>query len=97
MMARANREFLRGLYGVIKDCDEHIRFCFLTGVSKFSKAGLFSGLNNLRDITLSPAYGTICGYTDDDHRYGVRARTRRISTGTGSGIGTTATAGAGPG
>ena len=65
-VARANREFLRGFYGVIKDCDEHIRFCFLTGVSKFSKAGLFSGLNNLEDITLSPAYGTICGYTDDD-------------------------------
>ena len=65
-VAQANREFLRGFYGVIKDCDEHIRFCFLTGVSKFSKAGLFSGLNNLRDITLSPAYGTICGYTDDD-------------------------------
>ena len=65
-VARANREFLRGFYGVIKDCDEHIRFCLLTGVSKFSKAGLFSGLNNLRDITLSPAYGTICGYTDAD-------------------------------
>ena len=65
-VARANREFLRGFYGVIKDCDEHIRFCLLTGVSKFSKAGLFSGLNNLEDITLSPAYGTICGYTDDD-------------------------------
>ena len=64
--ARANRNFLRGFYGVIKDCEEHIRFCFLTGVSKFSKAGLFSGLNNLRDITLSPAYATICGYTDDD-------------------------------
>ena len=65
-VARANRNFLRSLYGVIKDCDEHIRFCFLTGVSKFSKAGLFSGLNNLEDITLSPTYGAICGYTDDD-------------------------------
>ena len=64
--AGANRDFLRGFYGVIKDCDEHIRFCFLAGVSKLLKAGLFSGLNNLRDITLSPAYGTICGYKDDD-------------------------------
>ena len=65
-VAQANRDFLRRFYGAIKDCDEHIRFCFLTGVSKFSKAGLFSGLNNLRDITLDRRYGTICGYTDAD-------------------------------
>ncbi|XGA81161.1 AAA family ATPase [Halomonas sp. CH40] len=38
----------------------------LTGVSKFSKVSLFSGLNNLRDITLSPDYAAICGYTDED-------------------------------
>ena len=65
-VARANRDYLRGLYSVIKDCDSHIGFCFLTGVSKFSKVSLFSGLNNLRDITLSPTYSAICGYTEDD-------------------------------
>ena len=65
-VARANRDYLRGLYGVIKDCDAHIRFSFLTGVSKFSKVNLFSGLNNLRDITLDPRYSTICGYTEAD-------------------------------
>ena len=65
-LARSNRDYLRGLYGMIKSCDEHIRFVFLTGVSKFSKVSLFSGLNNLRDITLNPAYSEICGYTDMD-------------------------------
>ena len=65
-LARANRDYLRGLYGMIKSCDAHIRFCFLTGVSKFSKVSLFSGLNNLRDITLNPDYSAICGYTDTD-------------------------------
>ena len=65
-VARANRDFLRGLYGVVKDCDAHIRFSFITGVSKFSKVSLFSGLNNLTDITLEPGYSTICGYTDVD-------------------------------
>ena len=65
-VARANRSLLRGLYGVIKECDEHIRFTFLTGVSKFSKVSLFSGLNNLEDITLDPAYSAICGYTEAD-------------------------------
>ncbi len=64
--ARANRDFLRGLYAVIKDADAHVRFTFLTGVSKFSKVSLFSGLNNLTDITLEPAYSAVCGYTDRD-------------------------------
>ena len=64
--ARANRDYLRGLYSAIKASDAHIRFTLLTGVSKFSKVSLFSGLNNLTDITLEPAYSAICGYTDDD-------------------------------
>ena len=65
-IARANRDYLHGLYSVIKDCDDHVRFCFLTGVSKFSKVSLFSGLNNLRDITLSRTYSSICGYAESD-------------------------------
>ena len=63
-LARANRDFLLSLYGVIKACDERLRFVFLTGVSRFSRAGIFSGLNNLRDITLDPRFAAICGYTD---------------------------------
>ena len=65
-IARANRDYLRGLYGVIKDCDAHVRFTFLTGISKFSKVNLFSQLNNLADITLDPVYSSICGYTEGD-------------------------------
>ena len=65
-IARANRDFLRGLYATIKDSDAHVKFVFLTGVSKFSKVSLFSGLNNLIDITLEPHYSALCGYTDAD-------------------------------
>ena len=65
-VARANRSFLRGLYSVIKSCDAHIKFTLLTGVSKFSKVSIFSGLNNLMDITLDPRYSTICGYREQD-------------------------------
>ena len=65
-IARANRDFLRGLYAVIKASDAHVRFTFITGVSKFSKVSLFSGLNNLTDITLEPSYSALCGYTDAD-------------------------------
>ena len=64
--ARANRDDLRGLYGTIKDCDAHVELTFITGVSRFSKVSLFSGLNNLTDLTLNPHYSAICGYTDAD-------------------------------
>lgn len=62
-IATEMRNGLRNFYSVIKDSDEHIRFAFLTGVSKFSKVSVFSGLNNLEDITLDARYSTICGYT----------------------------------
>ena len=60
------REGLKNLYSVLKDADAHIKFAFLTGVSKFSKVSLFSGLNNLEDITLNARYSALCGYTDED-------------------------------
>ena len=65
-MAAANRDYLRGFYGIIKDSAEHVRFVFVTGVSMFSRVSLFSGLNNLRNISLDPEFATICGYTDAD-------------------------------
>ena len=65
-LAVANRDYLRGFYGVIKDCAEHVRFVFVTGVSMFTKVSLFSDLNNLTDISLDPRYASICGYADRD-------------------------------
>jgi hypothetical protein len=60
------REGLKNFYSVIKDCDAHIRLVFITGVSKFSKVSLFSGLNNLNDISMDAAYSAICSYTEAD-------------------------------
>ena len=60
------REGLKNIYSVLKGADQHLQFVLLTGVSKFSKVSLFSGLNNLDDITLNPKYSAICGYTDND-------------------------------
>ena len=65
-LARANRDFLCGFYGGLKFSDEHLRFVFFTGVSKFSKVSLFSGLNNLVDITLDPVYSSVCGFTETE-------------------------------
>jgi len=64
--AKEHREYIKGLYSILKGVDEYIQFAFLTGVSKFSKASIFSGLNNLSDISLNPKYGNICGYTQAD-------------------------------
>ena len=65
-LAQAMREQLHGFYSIIKTADEHLRFVMLTGVSKFSKVSIFSGLNNLEDISLNPDYGSVCGYTEND-------------------------------
>ncbi len=65
-VALAIRGKLKTLYGVLKGVDAHLRFVMLTGVTKFSKVSLFSGLNNLDDITLDPAWSTLCGYSTQE-------------------------------
>ncbi len=60
------RDVLRDLYSVIKGQDAHLRFSMLTGVSKFSKVNIFSGLNSPTDITLKRKYSALCGYTQDE-------------------------------
>ncbi len=64
----AFRDRLRSMYSVLKTCDAHIRFAMLTGVSRFKDLGIFSGLNNLEDITLDTSVATICGFTEDELR-----------------------------
>ena len=65
-LAQQMRKQLHGFYSIIKAADEHLRFVLLTGVSKFSKVSIFSGLNNLEDISLEPQYANVCGYTEHD-------------------------------
>jgi hypothetical protein len=60
------REVLKGFYTTLKGLDEYIKFVLVTGVSKFAKVSLFSGLNQLEDISLSKEYGNICGYTQEE-------------------------------
>ncbi len=64
--ARAMRDGLRNLYSVIKGADAHIRFTFMTGIHKVHTGTLFSGLNNLNDLTVSREYSALCGYTETD-------------------------------
>ena len=64
--ARRQRDILKNFYEILKGSDQYLRFVFITGVSKFSKVSVFSGLNNLRDITLSPHFATLAGYTQEE-------------------------------
>ena len=60
------RDILKGFYEVLKGLDEYLRFVFLTGVSKFSKVGVFSGLNHLKDITLDNRNCALLGMTQEE-------------------------------
>jgi len=60
------RETLKGFYTTLKGLDRYIKFVLVTGVSKFSKVSLFSGLNQLEDISLNKDFGNICGYTQQE-------------------------------
>ena len=64
--AKEIRNSIRRFFAVIKSLDAFIDFVFITGVSSFAKAGLFSGINNLRIITLDKRFSEICGYTDEE-------------------------------
>ena len=65
-MAYLARDILNDFYSVIKGSDQYLRFVLLTGVSTFSTQNLFSGLNNLQDITVHYKYANITGFTHAD-------------------------------
>ncbi len=62
----AYRNQLRAFYSVLKGQDQYIRFAFLTGVTKFGQLSVFSGLNNLKDITMDNRFADICGITEKE-------------------------------
>ena len=66
VLEERNRTALKAFYSVLKGADDHLRFAFLTGVTKFSKVSIFSDLNQLRDISLSATYAGICGVTEEE-------------------------------
>ena len=73
------RDNMRGMYSVLKTCDKHIRFAMLTGVSRFKDVGIFSGLNNLEDISLDPMVATACGFTEQELRDSFAEHLRRFA------------------
>lgn len=66
--ATAIRDTLKNFYTIIKAMDRYLRFVFITGISKFSKVGIFSAMNNLDDLTMDPRFATALGITEDELR-----------------------------
>ena len=80
------RNTLKAFYGVLKSCDQHIRFALLTGVTKFSKVSVFSDLNNLRDISMLKAYEGLCGVTEEELRTVFSESVGRLAEANGLGV-----------
>jgi hypothetical protein len=65
-MAESIRNILSDYYVQLKANEPHIRFLFMTGISKFTKTGVFSKLNNLNDLSMDEEFGTMLGYTEKE-------------------------------
>ncbi len=74
-----NRTIMKSFFGTLKSLDEHLKFTFVTGVSKFSQVSLFSGPNHLTDITMDPKYATMMGYTEEEIRSRFSAHIKAIA------------------
>lgn len=65
-LEQLNRRVLHDFYRVMKANTDYIKFVFLTGVGKLGQINIFSGLNNLLDISLDMRYSAICGITTQE-------------------------------
>ncbi len=68
------KEAINGFYSSVKSLDEYLRFVFIAGVSKFAKVSVFSGMNNLTDISMLQTYATLCGITESELQNGFSAQ-----------------------
>ena len=78
--------FLKSFYSVVKATESKQRFCLMTGVSKLSKVSIFSDLNNLTDLTMSPFATTLLGYTHEEVRANFPARLEFLAQALGTDV-----------
>jgi hypothetical protein len=77
------RQVMQDFYASLKDSDPYLRFCFITGITKFSQLSIFSTINNLKNISMSEKYAAICGITESELYHnlenGVEALSRKLN------------------
>ncbi|MCB1115556.1 MAG: AAA family ATPase [Chlamydiia bacterium] len=79
IVAEQNKDVLKGFFGTLKGLDGELKLTFITGISKFSQVSLFSGLNNLKNITMDPKYAGIMGYTEKELRENFQDHIKQIA------------------
>ena len=60
------RTLMQEFFAPLKACDAHLRFVFLTGITKFSQLSIFSVINNITNVSMQPEYSAICGITEEE-------------------------------
>lgn len=60
------RNAMQEFFVQLKANEAMIRFCFITGITKFSQLSIFSTINNLRNVSMEPAFSAICGITKEE-------------------------------
>ena len=61
---RQIREVMQEFYQRLKMMESKIKFCFITGITKFSQLSIFSTINNLKNVSLDPRFSALCGITE---------------------------------
>ena len=62
------RKVMQEFYVPLKANERFVKFCFITGITKFSQLSIFSTINNLKNVTMLPAFSAICGITEPEVR-----------------------------
>lgn len=70
---------LWGTYGVVKGSEDHLEFVLLTGITRFTVPGIFSGFNNLNDISTTDRFAETCGFTEQELRENFAAGVEQLA------------------
>ena len=74
------REVMQEFYQRLKMQEQYVKFCFITGITKFSQLSIFSTINNLKNVTLNPLFAAICGITEDEVKTVLSEDLREMAT-----------------
>jgi len=73
------RQVMQELYVPLKGNERYVKFCFITGITKFSQLSIFSTINNLTNVTLDTMFSTICGITEEELSTVMKEDTERLA------------------